>query len=151
MFKTIFKVGLLSLFIILFFACKDNHVHGPEEDHFEAEGVVFFQSGVKVAEIFRGVTADTLFAQVNIEGPLTDLKFYDKNKNLLNPPDYKKNPMSWQIADTSIVKVKQQAGKQGSYEFQLEGKKLGSTSIEFFITHAGHSDFRSGKISIKVK
>jgi hypothetical protein len=151
MLKTIFKVGLLPFFIILFFACKDNHVNEPHEDHFEAEGMVFFQSGIKIAEIFRGVTIDTLFAEVNLEGPHTEVKFYDKDKRLLNPPDYKKTPMSWQIADTSVVRLKQHTGEEGSYEFHLVGKRVGVTNIEFLIMHAGHADFRSGKIPIKVK
>ncbi|MCS7052837.1 MAG: hypothetical protein NZM09_03765 [Ignavibacterium sp.] len=151
MLKSIFKVGLLPLLVAVFFSCKDNHVHEPHEDHFEAEGMAFFQSGNKIAEIFRGITSDTLFAIVNQETPHTEIKFYDKDKKLLNPPDYKKNPMSWQIGDTSFVRLKQIAGEEGSYKFQLVGKRVGVTNIEFFITHAGHSDFRSGKIPIRVK
>ncbi len=145
------KVGLLPLFIILFFGCKDNHVHEPHEDHFEAEGMVFTQSEIKIAEIFRGITTDTLFAEVDRVGEHTEVKFYDKDKRVMNPPDYKKNPMSWKISDTTIVRLGQHAGEEGSYEFHLEGKRVGVTDIEFYIMHAGHADFRSGKIPIKVR
>jgi hypothetical protein len=150
--KTIIKVLFLPLvFFISFYGCKDNHAHGPEDDHFKAEGVVFYQSGNKVAEIFRGVTRDTVFAEVNKDGALTEIKFYDKNKKVLSPPDYIKTPLSWQIGDTSIVQLKQQTGKEGSYELNLRGKKAENTNINFFLMHAGHADFRSGKIPVKVK
>ncbi len=141
---------LISIILITFYSCKENHIHEPEE-HFEAEGVVFYQSGIKIAEVFRGVTTDTLFAEVNREGAHTEVKFYDKDKKILNPPDYKKNPMAWQISDTTVVKLKQHAGEAGSYGFHLEGKRVGITDIEFFIMHAGHADFRSGKIPVKVR
>jgi len=147
-FKVVFALSIISVFLI---SCKDNHVHEPHDDHYEAEGMAFFQSGIKVAEIFRGVTTDTLFAEVNVEGDHTEVKFFDKNKKLLNPPDYKKNPMSWKISDTSVVALKQHAGEEGSYEFHLKGKRIGLTDIEFFIMHAGHADFRSGKIPVKVR
>jgi hypothetical protein len=144
-------VFTIFIFIIALTSCKDSHVHEPHDDHYEAEGMAFFQSGNKIAEIFRGVTADTLFASVNVDGALTEIKFYDKAKKLLDPPDFKKNPMSWKITDTSIVSLKQPVGKEGSYEFNLRGKRVGSTDIEFFIMHSGHADFRSGKIPVIVR
>lgn len=151
MFKTIIKVVLLPILVTLLFACKDDKITEPENDHFEAEGMAFFQSGIKIAEIFRGVTTDTLFAEVNAEGDHTEIKFYDKDKKLLDPPDYKKNPMAWKISDTTIVKLEQHAGEEGSYEFHLHGKTIGVTDIEFYIMHVGHADFRSGKIPVRVK
>lgn len=152
MLKSIFKIGLLSFLLLFFFnSCKDKHVHEPHDDHFEAEGLALFQKGIKIAEIFRGVTRDTHSARVSLDGEFTEVKFFDKDKKLLNPPDYTKNPFSWQIADTSIVEIKQNPNQSGSYGFYLRGKKVGTTNIEFFIMHAGHADFRSGKMPIRVR
>ncbi|MFN3871952.1 MAG: hypothetical protein ACK4R9_03015 [Ignavibacterium sp.] len=141
-----FTLTTLTLFLS---SCKDDPLE-PDMDHFEAEGLVLYQSGIKVAEIFRGVTQDTLFA---VEGQRTshfEVKFYNANKQELDPPDHTKQPFAWEIQDTSIVGTWQHPGEEGSYEFHLEGKRVGVTQIEFFIMHEGHADFRSGKIPVKV-
>lgn len=150
MFKPIFKIVALSIIILFYFnACKDNHTHEPHDEHFEAEGLALFQGTSKIAEIFRGVSRDTLFAQVGIDGPFTEVKFLDKDKKLLNPPDYKKLPFAWQIADTSLIQIKQ--NQSGSYHFYLRGKKTGNTNIEFYIMHGSHADFKSGKFPVRVR
>ncbi len=136
-------------FSVTLFSCKDDPLE-PDMDHFEAEGVVFYQSGIKVAEIFRGITQDTLFAVVGQITSHFEVKFYNANKQEMDPPDHIVQPFAWELQDTSIVGVWQHPGEEGSYEFHLEGKQLGLTQIEFFIMHEGHADFRSGKLPIKV-
>lgn len=153
MFTSILSRRILSFLIlalsIFVFSCKDDPLE-PKMDHFEAEGIVFYQSGIKVAEIFRGVTQDTLFAQVGQTSVHFEVKFFDSNKNEMDPPDHTKQPFAWEIQDTSIVGTWQHPGEEGSYEFHLVGKQLGTTNMEFFIMHEGHADFRSGKIPVKV-
>ncbi|NWG29417.1 MAG: hypothetical protein HXY48_12895 [Ignavibacteriaceae bacterium] len=141
---------LTSLFLLFFISCSDDPVT-PQEDHFEAEGMVFYQSGIKIAEIFRGVTQDTLSIGAGVEGPHTDIKFYNSNKVEIDPPDYTKQPLAWEFADTTFAEIEQHAGEEGSYEFHLVGKVAGITTVEFFIMHEGHADFRSGKIPLKVQ
>lgn len=146
------KNSILLLFIIftlLLVSCKDDPLE-PDMDHFEAEGIVFYQSGIKIGEIFRGVTQDTLYAQVGDTSVHIEVKFFDSNKNELDPPDHTKQPFAWEIQDTTIVGTWQHPGEEGSYEFHLVGKQTGLTNIEFFIMHEGHADFRSGKIPVKV-
>lgn len=143
---------LSGIFLLLFLlvSCSDDPVT-PQEDHFEAEGIVFLQSGIKIAEIFRGVTTDTLFAP---EGSLSagiDVKFYNSNKELINPPDPAEQSFGWQIDNPALVEVWQHPGEEGGYEFHLRGLGEGITQIEFFIIHEGHTDFRSGKITVAVE
>lgn len=140
---------LITIFASILVSCKDDPLE-PVMDHFEAEGIVFYQSGIKIGEIFRGVTQDTLFARVGETSDHIEVKFLDPNKNELNPPDYTKQPFAWEIQDTTIVGTRQHHGEEGSYEFHLVGKQTGITNIEFFIMHEGHADFRSGKIPVKV-
>ncbi|MGQ9644304.1 MAG: hypothetical protein ACUVT3_10645 [Ignavibacterium sp.] len=145
--KSIFLLfAVISFFII---SCKDDPLE-PDMHHFEAEGIVFYQSGIKIGEIFRGVTQDTLSARVGETSVHIEVKFFDPNKNELNPPDHTKQPFAWEIQDTTIVGIWQHPGEEGSYEFHLVGKQTGITNIEFFIMHEGHADFRSGKIPVKV-
>lgn len=140
---------ILTFSVILFVSCKDDPLE-PDMDHFEAEGIVFYQSGIKIGEIFRGVTQDTLSARVGETSVHIEVKFLDPNKNELDPPDHTKQPFAWEIQDTTIVSIWQHPGEEGSYEFHLVGKQTGITNIEFFIMHEGHADFRSGKIPVKV-
>lgn len=143
---------VVFLFIGLFTlsSCSKDDPLSPAEEHFEAEGMVFYESGIKIVEIFRGVTQDTFYVFASQMTPDIEVKFLSPEKKEIAPPDYKKKPLSWEIQDTSIVSIWQQEGEEGSYEFRFSGKKSGTTQIEFFILHEGHPDFRSGKIPVKI-
>lgn len=145
------KVLFMLLLSFKIISCSKDEPLSPSEDHFEAEGMIFFESGIKIAEIFRGVTQDTFFVPLGNMTAHIEVKFLSPERNLLDPPNPKKKPLSWTISDTSIVSVYQHADDQGSYEFHLQGKKVGVTDIEFFVLHEGHPDFRSGKIPVKVR
>lgn len=143
---------LTGLFLLLFIlvSCSDDPVT-PQEDHFEAEGIVFLQSGIKIAEIFRGVTTDTLFAPEGALSAGIDVKFYNSNKEMIDAPDPAEQSFAWQIDNPALVEVWQHPGEEGGYEFHLRGLADGTTQIEFFIMHEGHADFRSGKMTVLVE
>ncbi len=144
-----FLIGIFLLFLMTI-ACSDDPV-SPKDDHFKAEGIVFLQSGIKIAEIFRGQTSDTLTAPLGNMTAGIDVKFYNSNKVMIDPPDDPDLSFAWEISDTSIVGVWQHPGEEGDFEFHLVGKVAGKTEMEFFIMHDDHADFRSGKISVKVQ
>ncbi|MCX8056237.1 MAG: hypothetical protein N3F03_01335 [Ignavibacteria bacterium] len=145
------KVILFFGLTVLIISCSKDEPLSPAEDHFEAEGMVFYRSGNKIVEIFRGVTADTFFVPVNGSLNQIEAKFLNSERKVIDPPDYKKKPLGWSITDTSIVVVNQLASDAGKYTFHLQGKKAGVTQIEFFVLHEGHPDFRSGKIPVRVR
>lgn len=146
-----FYLFILSLFtLITFNSCSDDDPITPAKDHFEAEGVIITDSGIRIASIFRGVTSDTIEVPAGGRTSHMDVKFFDENQNIIDPPADGKT-LSWEIADTSILGVWQHPGEEGSFEIHFDGKAIGITSIEFFIMHEGHADFRSGKIPVKVK
>jgi hypothetical protein len=149
--KILSKVLVIFLLSFALISCSKDEPLSPAEDHFEAEGMIFFESGIKIAEIFRGVTQDTFFVPLGSMTSHIEVKFLSPERNVINPPDYKKKPLSWSISDTSIVSLVQHPGEEGSYEFHLQGRKEGITEIEFFVLHEGHPDFRSGKIPVRVK
>ncbi len=147
--KVFFSSLVIILLIISLNACKDEILH-DHEDHFEAEGMVFYIGDRKILEIFRGVTQDTFFVPVGSTTSNITIKFLDSDRKVINPPDHKKKPMAYEIVDNSIVNIIQAPEKRGMYEFQFEGKKIGRTEVEFFIMHEGHPDFRSKRIPVKV-
>lgn len=146
-----FYLIVLSFFILITFnSCSDDDPITPAKDHFEAEGMIITESGITVASIFRGVTADTIEVPAGGRTSGFDVNFYDKNQNIIAPPDDGKI-LTWEIADTTILAVWQHPGEEGGFELHLDGKATGITHIEFFLMHEGHSDFRSGKIPVNVQ
>ncbi|MFO7523949.1 MAG: hypothetical protein R6W68_00715 [Ignavibacteriaceae bacterium] len=152
MHKLLSMLSISILLIILLFGigCSDDPV-STQEEHFEAEGIVFLQSGIKIADIFRGVTSDILYAPVDSMTAGIDVKFYNSNQEMIDPPNDPDLTFAWEIDNTLIVDVWQHPGEEGGFEFHLEGLLADTTLIEFFILHEGHADFRSGKIPVVVQ
>lgn len=148
---SLIKIFLIIIISVTIISCSKDDPISPSDDHFEAEGMVFYDSGIKIVEIFRGVTRDTFFVPLGNMTPHIEVKFLNPERKEIDPPDYKKKPLSWAIDDSTVVGVRQHEGEGGSYEFHLQGKKAGITKIEFFVLHEGHPDFRSGKIPVKVR
>ncbi|MBK7265190.1 MAG: hypothetical protein IPI12_02390 [Ignavibacteriales bacterium] len=139
--------------VILFQGCKkEDSPVSPVEEHFAAEGVYLSTSGIPVASIFRGVSTDTIKVPLAGSTDHMDVKFFDANRNVINPPTDTQKKLSWSIADTSMVELWRHADEpDAEYEIHLRGKKAGMTTIEFFILHEGHNDFRSGNIKVLVQ
>lgn len=149
-FKYFYLFILLFFTLITFNSCSDDDPIAPAEDHFEAEGVIITDSGIRIASIFRGVTSDTIQVPAGGRTSHMDIRFFDENQNIIDPPNDGKT-LGWEIADTSILGVWQHPGEEGGFEIHLDGKNVGRTHIEFFVMHEGHADFRSGKIPVVVK
>lgn len=137
----------------LYSGCKkEDNVLVPQEEHFAAEGVYLSTSGIPVASIFRGVSTDTIKVPLGNSTDHMNVRFFDANKNIINPPSDAAKKLNWGIADTSIVEIWQhQDEPDAKYEIHFRGKKAGITTVEFYITHEGHNDFRSGNIKVIVQ
>ncbi|MFH1196584.1 MAG: hypothetical protein V1720_12855 [bacterium] len=143
----------LLLTIFLFTSCDSGDPVEPQENHFEAIGtVVYDATGAVAASILRGVTNDTLYAP---EGDLSDhftVKFYDENEEIIDPPvDEEDHYLGFEVGDAAVVATYQHPGEEGGYEFHLRGLKKGATTLELFIYHVDHKDYRSGNIPVVVK
>ncbi|MBK8946193.1 MAG: hypothetical protein IPM32_13130 [Ignavibacteriae bacterium] len=147
-----FKSVLFFSFLLVFISCKDDDPITPAEDHFEAIGTIIYDAtGAVVVSILRGRTDDTL--QIN-NGELSDhfeVKFYDENENIINPPNNENIKLSYEIGENTIASWWQHEGEEGGFEFHLNGLKPGTTTLELFIVHEGHNDYRSGLIPLIVK
>jgi len=144
-------VLLFSLFTIFTFttACEDDPI-APQEEHLEAIGMVFYDSGIEVARIIRGVTADTLKAPLGGLSEHYEIKFIDENENEFDPPSTEYQTLAWEFEDATIANIWQHEGEEGSFALHLQGLLVGETNIEFFVMHNDHNDYRSGKIPVKV-
>lgn len=143
-------VLFISLFVFAFTSCGDDDPVTPQEEHFEAIGTVIYDAtGAEVLRILRGVTSDTLFAKVGILSDHYNVKFLDEDEVVVNPPADDETTMGLDITDTNLLAFEQD--EPGAFEFHLEGKAAGITTIEIKILHSGHSDYRSGLIPVKVE
>lgn len=147
-----FKLFIVFILTIVFSfnACSEDDPVSSPEDHFEAIGMIIETSGIRVASILRGETSDTLFAVQGVISDHFNVKFFDEDENIVDPPEDEDQTFDWQIDNPELLEVVQDEGHQGEFEFHLRGKAEGSTFIEFFIMHLGHPDFRSGKFPVKI-
>ncbi len=152
MYKYYFKFLVIFSLLIFTVACNKDNETINQADHFEAIGTAITDaSGAITVKILRGVTSDTLVAPLGARSEAMFIKFYDNNENIIQPPNDADKYLGYEISDPSIVKVYQHEGEEGGYEFHLDGLKDGKTSIQFFVMHNGHADYRSGLIPVIVK
>lgn len=138
------------LLILFFTACGEDDPITPPQDHEEAIGMVLFRGDSLVASILRGIPGDTLRVPAGVLTDDYDVRFYDESEQIFEAHD-DEHSFSWEIADPSVIDVVQDAGKEGKFEFRFRGLKQGSSTVEFFIIHEGHADFRTGKWPVVVR
>lgn len=145
--RLIYVLVIISLLI----GCEDDPVSNQEE-HFEAIGTIIYDAtGAVAASILRGVTTDTLFIDNGVLSDHFSVKFYDEDENIIDPPEEEHTSMSYSIEDTTIIGWWQHPGEEGGFEFHLDGNNIGITTLELYIQHEEHNDYRSGEIPIRVK
>lgn len=141
----------IFLIIILINSCEEDDPIKPQEDHFEAIGVVLYESGIEIARILRGETADTLIVEEGERTSHIDVKFFDEDENIIDPPESEEQILDWEFEDPAIAGIWQHEGEEGGFEIHLEGLSAGETNVEFFIVHEAHADYRSGKIPVRIE
>ncbi|MBI1932850.1 MAG: hypothetical protein HYS24_09975 [Ignavibacteriales bacterium] len=147
----LYRVFLFILLLISVYSCTDDPISN-QEDHFEAIGTIIYDAtGAEVVSILRGITNDTLKV---ISGKLSDhytVKFYIDNENIVDSPQNEHTRLNYEIGDSNLVTWWQHPGEEGGFEFHLNGKKKGITTVQLFIVHEDHNDYRSGEIPLLVE
>ncbi len=138
-------IGLLFLAA----GCAEDDPVTPQDTHEEAIGMALFRGDSLAAAILRGIPSDTLTVGAGNTSEDYNVRFYSESEALFDAHDDGKT-FSWEIENVSIVDIVQDSGKEGKFEFRLHGLTPGTTTIEFFILHEGHADFRSGKWPVRV-
>lgn len=149
---------LLAISVIVLSAgCGGDDPVSSQEEHFEAEGLVLVDSGVRFFRYFQGVVDTTGSKPSHLEahvGELTghwSIRFLDSEGNEISPPNDPDTRFTWVIADPAIVEVFQDPGDEGEFEFHLRGLQEGETTIVLEVTHVDHADFRSIPIEVHVE
>ncbi len=145
--------AVLTVFLA---GCGKDDPLTPQEEHYEAEGLVLIDSGQRFFRYFQG-KIDSGDSRVDVlevpHGQLTShwsIRFLDENGNEMAPPSGEGHSFTWEIADESIVQVVQDEGDEGKFDFHLRGLEAGETTIKFQISHEGHVDFTTPPIPVHV-
>lgn len=143
MFSKMKMIALLALLpVLLFFSgCSEDNPVSDQQDHFKPYGVKLISGGVTILEYYKGVSSDTLSAPLGSMTDGIDVKFFDENKNVINPPTDTQKKLSFTFADASIATQWQHPGEEGGYEFHIKGLKLGNTNLTLRVMHNDHADF----------
>lgn len=150
-----FPIAVFSLLALLVAGCGKDDPTSPHEDHFEPEGLVIIDSGVRFFKYFQGrIDAadgrkDKLEVSVGL-GPHWQIRFLDDHGDEIDPPSDPDDKFGWRIADPTVVEVFQDPEDVGKFAFHLRGLKAGSTTLELQVLHVDHVDFRTIPIPVQV-
>lgn len=146
-----FSLAFILLIGLFLASCEDDSV-SSQEDHFEAIGTVIYDAtGALAVSILRGETSDTLYIANGELSDHFDVKFYDEDENIVDPPESENTLLNYSIVDNSVIEFWQHEGEEGGFEFHLRGLKTGVTVLELYIEHEDHNDYRSGEIPVIVQ
>ena len=110
---------LLAISVIVLSAgCGGDDPVSSQEEHFEAEGLVLVDSGVRFFRYFQGVIDTTGGQRDHLEAPLGltghwNIKFLDENGNEIDAPEGGEQTFGWTIGDATLLEVFQDAGDEG--------------------------------------
>ena len=147
--NSLFFFIIISLAVSVISCSDDNDDINDPKEHFEAIGTaVYDATGAEVLRILRGTATDTLVTKVGVLSDHFDVKFINDDENIVNAPNDDETTMGIDVSDTNLLEIEQD--EPGAFEFHLMGKAIGETSIEIKILHAGHADYRSGLIPVRI-
>lgn len=136
---------LISILSFIMPACEDDSI-SQQEEHYEAEGMVIYDGTQKIYDFYaRDYDLSDTFSDDTItitvgKSNLLQAKFYDENKNEIDPPASGQT-LDAETGSTGIAAIQWDEGENGSFRFYLNGVSKGITTIKFLILHEGHPDF----------
>ena len=150
MFKyTINLIAIFFLTVFLLTGCSEDNPVEPEEVHFEAIGLYVISSGDTIVKYVGGEVSGKVEVLVGTQTPLLSVRFLNEDGDI-GVPDGDEYDLSWSIADESVATVVSHDEELNDYQFHIEGKQIGTTSITVILNHNEHKDFESKAIAIQV-
>ncbi|MBD3409960.1 MAG: hypothetical protein GF419_07120 [Ignavibacteriales bacterium] len=153
------KIKLLALVALSlgFFACSDEDNPASDQmEHFEAYGMIIYQSGAKVLDYFGpdydpGTTmiGDTLTIDQGLT-PHWEVQFYDPDRNVIAPPTDADKSFGAAFNPPSAAELWWHEGEEGSFEFHIRGLEAGFATVEFHVLHGDHADFSTLPVPLVV-
>ena len=76
---------VFTLIAVFITGCDEDDPVAPQEEHYEAIGVVLTTSGIQLASILRGETDDTLRIEAGKLGDHITVSFYNEDEQVVDP------------------------------------------------------------------
>ena len=149
-------IATAAVLAVFLSGCGKEDPITQQEEHYEAEGLVLLDGGQRFFRYFQGRidSGDGRAEALEVgHGEVTSkwsIRFLDRDGNEMAPPTGEGFSFTWEIADTSIVEVVQDASEVGKFVFALRGLKDGETTIKLQIAHEGHIDFTTVPLPVHV-
>ncbi len=155
-FSKLWIVALLFSTLSFAVGCDDDDPLSPPEDHFEAVGLQIVQSGNVIFSYYgpdyapgTTLTDDTIKISQGLSDHW-DVKFYDEDSLVIDPPDDADKSFSAVFSDPTVAELWWHEGEEGEFEFHMKGLKEGFTTVEFKVLHNDHADFTTLPIPVMV-
>ncbi len=142
---SVFVLLVISLFIT---GCDHGHDHDHNHDHADAEGLVLVMNGVEIVKVWEGKVTGKITVKVNEDTPLIRTFFLDDHQDRFVPEENDFFLMN-EIANKDIAEFEQHSS-DGKWNFHIEGKAAGNTTIVLKLMHVDHADFLTPPITIEV-
>lgn len=154
-------LGVAIVAILFIAGCGEDDKITNQEEHFDAVGILFRQSGVTVFDYYGPdytasdsiASRDTLRLSLGL-GPHLKAYFYDEDGEIINPPLTPAEGGHQTFAATftpqSMAELWWHEGEEGNFEFHTRGFESGSGRVKFNVMHYGHSDFTTLPIPVVV-
>lgn len=141
-----------ALATVFISSCSDNPVDKPSEAHVEAFGLVIYNSGAEIVRYQNGTVTGEIEAIEGEDTALLTVRFLDESGNVISSDKLAGNEhtLHWEIKNTAIADVEQH-NDDGKWNFHIEGKEVGQTTVKIILFHNDHADFTSKEIPIHVE
>jgi len=147
--KSILFSSVLILLIISLFITGCDHGHDHDHNgHADAEGLVLVMNGVEIVKVWEGKVTGKITVKAGEETPLIRTFFLDDHQDRFAPEEKDFFLMN-EIANTDIAEFEQHSS-DGKWNFHIEGKSAGSTTIVLKLMHVDHVDFLTPPVTIEV-
>jgi len=149
--------SLAFILPLLISGCGDDKLSNQEE-HYDAVGIVIYQSGIKVLDYYGPdyqagdslAYLDTLHASLGLN-PHWNAKFYNDDGEEIDPPLTPDEGGEQTFAATftpEIAELWWHEGEDGHFEFHVRGLETGKGTVIFNVMHIGHADFTTLPIPV---
>ena len=146
------NIFIITLVLILVAGCsKDSNPLKEKEtdhDHAEAAGFQILNGSDLAVKYELGVVTGTFTLQVNQTSPVYTIRFIAEDGDLFTP-EGDAYTFAWEIANTNIAEMIY-AAADGKWQFKMQGKSHGTTTIILKINHNDHADFVGLPVTINV-
>ncbi len=153
--KNAITAFILIVLTIQYQSCGEDDIVTPPSEHTDAEGILIMNESLTdtALYIFRGEFKsgfDTLKVPLGTISPHWEIFFINKDKARIDPPSGADYSPGFTVGSSSIAQIFQDDPVNKKWAFHLRGISSGNTTLIIKIIHAGHSDFTTPLIPVKV-